>query len=173
MAYHCAFLFVTGIDKYFCTAALILRAQENQWQVLFGAIFNGNGMPYDFVRIIAQEIIRVDITSHNHYALNSFQVLEQSGEAISDLRRELHICSTVTRQLQDQSSAIKQNIHLQSRQAEHFPITTKAQFHPSALLPMVVIFAFSRLKSCSRKRRPSFESSPGWSVVINSRILTN
>lgn len=69
------------------------------------------------------------ITSHNHYALNSFQVLEQSGEAISDLRRELHICSTVTRQLQDQSSAIKQNIHLQSRQAEHFPITTKAQFH--------------------------------------------
>ena len=69
------------------------------------------------------------ITSHNQYALNSFQVLEQSGEPISDLSRELHICSIVNQHLQDQSGEPEQNIHLQSRQAEYFPIATKAHFH--------------------------------------------
>ena len=70
------------------------------------------------------------ITSHNQYALNSFQVLEQSGDPINDLCRELHICSTVKQQLQNQPSKLEQNLHPQSRQAEHFPITTKAYFHP-------------------------------------------
>ncbi|WP_428355313.1 [protein-PII] uridylyltransferase [Methyloprofundus sp.] len=69
------------------------------------------------------------ITTENQYAINSFQVLEQSGEPISDLRRELHICSTVNQQLQKQSSKLEQNLHHQSRQAEHFPIATKAHFH--------------------------------------------
>ena len=70
------------------------------------------------------------ITSPNQYILNSFQVLEQSGEPISDLRRELHICSTIKQQLQAQSATPPQNMNQQSRQAEHFPIRTKASFHP-------------------------------------------
>ena len=69
------------------------------------------------------------ITSQNQYAINSFQVLEQSGKPISDLRRELHICSTIKRQLQAQSSKQLLNVHPHSRQAEHFPISTKAYFH--------------------------------------------
>ncbi len=69
------------------------------------------------------------ITSNSQYAVNSFQVLEQSGEPISDLRRELHICSTIKKQLQDQPNKQEQNLHHQSRQAEHFPISTKANFH--------------------------------------------
>ncbi|NOQ14183.1 MAG: [protein-PII] uridylyltransferase, partial [Methyloprofundus sp.] len=69
------------------------------------------------------------ITSQNQYALNSFQVLEQSGEPISDLRRELHICATVKQQLQAHSDMQQQNLTLHSRQAEHFPIRTKAYFH--------------------------------------------
>ena len=75
-------------------------------------------------------ILDARITStHNQYALNSFQVLEQSGEPISDLRRELHICSTVNQQLKEQSNKLELNIHLHSRQAEYFPIPTKAHFH--------------------------------------------
>ena len=69
------------------------------------------------------------ITSHNQYTLNSFQVLEQSGEPISDLRRELHICSTVKQQLGHQAGKQQQNLHPHSRQAEYFPIRTKAYFH--------------------------------------------
>ena len=69
------------------------------------------------------------ITSQNQYAINSFQVLEQSGKPISDLRRELHICSTIKRQLQAQPSKQLLNVHPHSRQAEHFPISTKAYFH--------------------------------------------
>ncbi|GAW86526.1 [protein-PII] uridylyltransferase [Bathymodiolus platifrons methanotrophic gill symbiont] len=68
------------------------------------------------------------ITSDNQYALNSFQVLEQSGEPITDLRRELHICTTIKQQLQSKHAQLKQNLHLQSRQAEYFPIATKAHF---------------------------------------------
>ncbi len=69
------------------------------------------------------------ITSENQFALNSFQVLEQSGEPINDLRRELHICSTIKQQLLAQSGNQQQNAHSHSRQAEHFPIRTKAIFH--------------------------------------------
>lgn len=72
------------------------------------------------------------ITTDNQYAINSFQVLEQSGEPISDLHRELHICSTIKQQLQTQPSNPNKNLHHQSPQAEHFPITTKAHFHQDA-----------------------------------------
>jgi len=68
------------------------------------------------------------ITSKNQYALNSFQVLEQSGEPINDLRRELHICHTIKQQLQNEATGLEKNIHPQSRQAEHFPIKSKANF---------------------------------------------
>lgn len=69
------------------------------------------------------------ITAQNQYALNSFQVLEQSGNPISDLRRELHICSNIKQQLQAKPGKLQQNLHPHSRQAEHFPIPTKAYFH--------------------------------------------
>lgn len=68
------------------------------------------------------------ITSQNQYALNSFQVLEQSGMPISDLGRELHICAAVKQQLKSQPGE-QQNLLLQSRQAVHFPISSKAYFH--------------------------------------------
>lgn len=68
------------------------------------------------------------ITSQNQYALNSFQILEQSGEPINDLRRELHICHIIKQQLQNEATNLEKNIHPQSRQAEHFPIKSKANF---------------------------------------------
>ena len=70
------------------------------------------------------------ITSENQFALNSFQVLEQSGEPINDLRRELHICSAIKQLLKIQPADNQhQLISSHSRQAEHFPIRTKAFFH--------------------------------------------
>lgn len=68
------------------------------------------------------------ITSDHQLALNSFQVVEQSGDPISDLHREVHICHSIKQQLENLSTPQEHNTHLHSRQAEHFPIKTIANF---------------------------------------------
>lgn len=68
------------------------------------------------------------ITTDDQYVLNSFQVLEQSGEAIHDLYREIHICDTLRQSLLERKVKISRNIHKQSRQAKHFPIETSVTF---------------------------------------------
>ncbi len=68
------------------------------------------------------------ITTKDQYTLNSFQVLEQSGEPITDLFRKIHICSIVKQQLQ----TLPKTLHHQparTRQAANFPIKTRAFFH--------------------------------------------
>jgi len=69
------------------------------------------------------------ITTADQYVLNSFQVLEQNGEAIKDLCQEIHICSSLRQSLLNKN-LIKppRNIHKQSRQARHFPIETRLTF---------------------------------------------
>jgi [protein-PII] uridylyltransferase len=69
------------------------------------------------------------ITTDDQYVLNSFQVLEQSGEAINDLHQEIQICSSLRQNLLNKA-AVKapHNIHKQSRQARHFPIETRITF---------------------------------------------
>lgn len=68
------------------------------------------------------------ITTEDQYVLNSFQVLEQSGEAINDLFREIHICDSLRQGLIAKQVKISKNIHKQSRQAKHFPIETSVTF---------------------------------------------
>jgi len=68
------------------------------------------------------------ITTEDQYVLNSFQILEQSGESIKDLFREIHICDTLRRCLIDKKLKTSKNIHKQSRQAKHFPIETCVTF---------------------------------------------
>jgi len=68
------------------------------------------------------------ITTSDQYVLNSFQVLEQSGEAITDLIREIHICTTLRQSLLNRTLKVSKNIHKQSRQARHFPINTSVTF---------------------------------------------
>ncbi|MGY6277046.1 [protein-PII] uridylyltransferase [Methylomonas sp. MgM2] len=68
------------------------------------------------------------ITTEDQYVLNSFQILEQSGEAIKDLYREVHICDTLRRGLIGKEVKASINIHKQSRQAQHFPIETSITF---------------------------------------------
>ncbi len=68
------------------------------------------------------------ITTADQYVLNSFQVLEQSGEPINDLFREVHICSSLRNNLLNREIKPQKNIHKQSRQARHFPIKTQISY---------------------------------------------
>ena len=68
------------------------------------------------------------ITTVDQYVLNSFQVLEQSGKAINDLYREIHICNALREGLSNRQVKVSKNIHKQSRQARHFPIETTITF---------------------------------------------
>ena len=67
----------------------------------------------------------------DNYVLNSFQVLEQSGEPITESFREAHICQVLQTNLQQRKVKEHKNIHRQAklRQAQHFPIPTEIQFH--------------------------------------------
>ena len=75
------------------------------------------------------------ITTLDNYVLNSFLVLEQTGEAIDDLCREVHICSSLRQNLLQNKVTKTRNIRRQSqsRQAKHFPIPTSVNFHVDAL----------------------------------------
>jgi [protein-PII] uridylyltransferase len=70
------------------------------------------------------------ITTLDNYVLNSFQVLEQSGEPINELFRASHICTALRNNLLHGRVKGHVNIHRQSksRQAQHFPIPTRIQF---------------------------------------------
>lgn len=69
------------------------------------------------------------VTTTDQYVLNSFQVLEQSGDPITDLFREMHICNTLRKYLVQRKFNKQRNLHRQSRQAKHFPIPTQISFH--------------------------------------------
>ncbi len=69
------------------------------------------------------------ITTTDQYVLNSFQVLEQSGEAVNDLHQQIHICSSLRQNLLNKGVIkVNRNIYKQSRQAQHFPIKTQLTF---------------------------------------------
>ncbi len=72
------------------------------------------------------------MTTDNDYVLNSFQVLEQSGDPIKEPYRISHICSALKHNLIAQEVKEHKNIHRQSRQAKHFPIPTHISFHSDA-----------------------------------------
>ncbi|MGZ8191113.1 MAG: [protein-PII] uridylyltransferase [Methylococcaceae bacterium] len=69
------------------------------------------------------------MTTQDNFVLNSFQVLEQSGEPISESVRKTHICAALRNNLLQGKVTGRKNIHRQSRQAKHFPIPTTIQFH--------------------------------------------
>ncbi|MGR9012489.1 MAG: [protein-PII] uridylyltransferase [Gammaproteobacteria bacterium] len=73
------------------------------------------------------------MTTTDDYVLNSFLVLEQSGDPINELFREVHICTVLRHNLLHHEVKKHKNIHRQSRQAKHFPIPTNIQFHTDPL----------------------------------------
>jgi [protein-PII] uridylyltransferase len=81
------------------------------------------------------------ITTQDNYVLNSFQVLEQSGEPINELFRASHICTALRNNLLHGEVKGYINIHRQSksRQAQHFPIHTRINFLSDPLNRYTVI----------------------------------
>ncbi len=73
------------------------------------------------------------ITTDEQYVLNSFQVIEQSGEPITDERQKKRICDSLRQNLLKKQVKEQKNIHRQSRQAKHFPITNRVVFHTDPL----------------------------------------
>ncbi len=67
-------------------------------------------------------------TSEENYAINSFQILEQSGEPITDLFREARICTTLREKLINTDQKPATSDRKKSRQARHFPIKTRVSF---------------------------------------------
>ncbi len=72
------------------------------------------------------------MTTNDNYVLdsfNTFQVLEQTGQPVSEEYRIAHICNTLRNNLLHQQVKDHINIHRMSRQAKYFPIPTDIQFH--------------------------------------------
>jgi len=72
------------------------------------------------------------MTTNDDYVLdsfNTFQVLENSGQPVSEEYRITHICNTLRNNLLHQQVKDHINIHRMSRQAKYFPIPTDVQFH--------------------------------------------
>ena len=89
--------------------------------------------------ILDARIVTVSLSTTEQYVLNSFQVLEQSGEPIEDLDWEIHICRTLRNNLSTQNVKEQSNILRQSRQAKHFPITNKIRFHKDPLSRYTIV----------------------------------
>ncbi len=75
------------------------------------------------------------MTTQDNYVLNSFQVLEQSGEPINESCRVSHICTALRNNLLHGHVKGHINIHRRSksRQAQHFPIPTSITFFADPL----------------------------------------
>ncbi len=79
------------------------------------------------------------MTTMDNYVLNSFQILEQSGQPINELTREIHICNTLRNNLLYREVKGGRNIHRESRQAKHFPIPTNIKFIADPLAKHTII----------------------------------
>jgi [protein-PII] uridylyltransferase len=68
------------------------------------------------------------ITTRHQYILNSFQVLQQSGEAIGDIYQEVQIVQTLKQNLLHKKLNQPTGLLKQSRQARYFPIKTRISY---------------------------------------------
>ena len=69
-------------------------------------------------------------TAKNEYVLNSFHVLEQSGEPINNLINEINLSAQISHRLQNKNYKGRDNINRLSRQGKYFPIKPQVSFHP-------------------------------------------
>ncbi len=87
------------------------------------------------------------ITTRHQYILNSFQVLQQSGEAIDDIYREMQIVQTLKQNLLNKKLNRPAGRHRQSRQARYFPIKTQVSYleDPQKKFTIIEIVATDRI----------------------------
>ncbi|KAF3978511.1 MAG: [protein-PII] uridylyltransferase [Methylococcales symbiont of Iophon sp. n. MRB-2018] len=89
--------------------------------------------------VLDARIITIPLSETEQCVLNSFQVLEQTGESINNLDREIRICKTLQLNLLNLKVNEQPNIHRESRQAKHFPIASKVYFHKDPLSKYTMI----------------------------------
>ena len=68
------------------------------------------------------------LTSKDNYALNSYLVLEESGEPIGNIIRKLEICNQLRNGLLNEESIPVNIKRREPRQAKHFPIKSSVSF---------------------------------------------
>ena len=104
-------------------------------------IFSISADTLDFLglTILDARIVTLTLSTTEQYVLNSFQVLERSGEPIIDLSRELHICKTLRDNLNKGKTKTTLDTKCNSRQGKHFPITSKVFFHNDPLNRYTII----------------------------------
>lgn len=103
-------------------------------------------------------------TTNKKYALNSFQVLEQSGTPLNDLDKEIKICSRLREHLINGNRTGQNNLKRQSRQAKYFPIKTQINFNDDPQNHYTII----EIKSTDR---PGFLSKIGKALQHQNIIL--
>ncbi len=69
------------------------------------------------------------ITSGKDYVLNSYLILEQSGDPIDDLLREQQIAAKLRAQLKNSCGLSPDVVRLENRLAKHFKTDTQIYFH--------------------------------------------
>jgi [protein-PII] uridylyltransferase len=69
------------------------------------------------------------ITTGNGYLFNSYYVLEQTGEPITDQRRQIHICRKLRECLLEPGAEPIQVQRREARQIKHFTVPTQVYFH--------------------------------------------
>ena len=69
------------------------------------------------------------ITTADGFVLNSYHVLQQSGEPIKDQRQQIEICSRLRQCLLDTSTTPLQVQRREARQVRHFSVPTQVYFH--------------------------------------------
>ena len=69
------------------------------------------------------------LSTNDDHALYSYLILEQSGEAITDIDREKRICNKVREQLVNHAAEPQLVTRREALQAVHFPIRTQVLFH--------------------------------------------
>ncbi len=86
------------------------------------------------------------ITTKHGLVLNSYQILEQTGEPILDLAREHDICIRLRKHLLDPHNSNFQVIRREDRQVRHFPIKPEINFdiEPQRLYTVLELAAADR-----------------------------
>lgn len=69
------------------------------------------------------------ITAPNGYVLNSFHVLEHTGDPIKDHQRQLQICSKLRECLVNPGATPIKVQRLEAREIKHFTVRTRVYFH--------------------------------------------
>ncbi len=86
------------------------------------------------------------ITSNNGYVLNSYQILEQSGDPIREMGRKQGICNKLRKGMKNPADRLENAVRRTPRVIKHFPIPTQVIYRddPQGRYTILELFATDR-----------------------------